>query len=163
MNVTILGSTGAIGREITSQLIRSRVLSRMEILQLATNPANPDSRLCADGIRRDLQDAYAEINPEIQVVEDPEEFIGDIVVVAGGRTIATNDFTSTRRDLVPFAKEVCDRYAEPLVESLTSRQVTPIFVIVTNPVEYAVQYFADRFTRKRADGARFVIGMGAHS
>jgi malate dehydrogenase len=163
MNVTILGSTGAIGREITSQLIRARVLSRMEILQLATNPRNPDSRLCADGIRRDLQDAYAEINPELQVVENPEEFIGDIVVVAGGRTIPTNDFTSTRQDLVPAAKEVCDTYAGPLVESLTSRQVTPIFVIVTNPVEYVVQYFAHRFAARRADGARFVLGMGAHS
>lgn len=163
MNVTILGATGAIGREITSQLIRSRVLSRMEILQLATNPGNPDSRLCADGIRRDLQDAYAEINPELQVVENPEEFIGDIVVVAGGRTLPTNDFTGTRRDLVPFAKELCDTYAGALVDSLTSRQVTPIFVIVTNPVEYVVQYFAHRFAAKRADGARFVIGMGAHS
>jgi malate dehydrogenase len=163
MNVTILGSTGAIGREITSQLIRSRALSRMEILQLATNPKNPDSRLCADGIRRDLQDAYAEINPELQVVENPEEFIGDIVVVAGGRTLPTNDFTGTRRDLLPFAKEVCDTYAGALVDSLTSRQVTPIFVIVTNPVEYVVQYFAHRFTARRADGARFVIGMGAHS
>jgi len=163
MNVTILGATGATGREITSQLIQSRALSRMEILQLATNPGNPDSRLCAEGIRRDLQDAYAEINPEIQVVDNPEEFIGDIVVVAGGRTIATNDFTSTRRDLIPFAREICERYARPLVESLTSRQVTPIFLIVTNPVEYAVQYFAHQFARKRPDGARFVIGMGAHS
>src|SRR4051794_32824383 len=163
MNVTILGATGATGREITSQLIQSRALSRMEILQLATNPTNPESRLCAEGIRRDLQDAYAEINPEIQVVDDPEEFIGDIVVVAGGRTIATNDFTSTRRDLIPFAREICERYARPLVESLTSRQVTPIFLIVTNPVEYAVQYFAHEFSRKRPDGARFVIGMGAHS
>src|SRR3954462_15750447 len=163
MNVTILGATGAIGREITSQLIQSRALSRMEILQLATNPGNPESRLCAEGIRRDLQDAYAEINPEIQVVDNPDEFIGDIVVVAGGRTIATNDFTSTRRDLIPFPREICERYARPLVESLTSRQVTPIFLIVTNPVEYAVQYFAHQFARKRPDGARFVIGMGAHS
>ena len=118
MNVTILGATGAIGREITSQLIRSRVLSRMEILQLATNPQNPASRLCADGIRRDLQDAYAEINPELQVVEKPEEFIGDIVVVAGGRTLPTNDFKGSRRDLVPFAKEMCDTYAGALVDSV---------------------------------------------
>lgn len=163
MNVTILGATGAIGREITSQLVRLRALSRMEVLQLATNPHNPLSRLCADGIRRDLQDAYAEIIPELQVVENPDEFIGDIVVVAGGRTLPTDDFTSSRRDLLPFAKEVCDTYAGALVDSLTSRQVTPIFVIVTNPVEYVVQYFAHRFAARREDGARYVIGMGAHS
>jgi malate dehydrogenase len=163
MNVTILGATGSMGREITSQLIRSRALTRREILQLATNPLRPSSRWCAEGIRRDLQDAYAEINPELQVVEDPDEFIGDIVVIAAGATIPPGEFARGRQDLEAEAKKICDFYAGRLAESLTRNQVTPIFLIVTNPVEYVVQAFAHELGKRIPDGARFVIGMGAHS
>lgn len=166
MNVTILGATGSMGREITSQLIRSRALTRREILQLATNPFAPRrqaSRLCADGIRRDLQDAYAEINPEIQVVEDPEEFIGDIVVVAAGGTLKPGDFARTRQDLLAEAEVVCRHYAAPLAASLTANEITPIFLIVSNPVEFVVQAFAHALAQKVPGGERFVIGMGSHS
>lgn len=163
MNVTILGATGSMGREITSQLIRSRALSRREILQLASNPFRPASRWCAEGIRRDLQDAYAEINPEIQVVEDPDEVIGDVVVVAAGATVTPGNFAQERRDLELNARAMCDCYAARLAETLTKNQVQPVFLIVSNPVEYVVQRFAQELSSRVEDGSRLVIGMGAHS
>ena len=36
------------------------------------------------GLRADLQDAYAENIPEIDVTDDPDEIVGDIVVMTAG-------------------------------------------------------------------------------
>lgn len=165
MNVTILGATGSMGREITSQLIRSRALAPREVLQLAANPGNPQSVECAHGIRRDLQDAYAELMPEVQVISHAEQVIGDIVVVAAGRTLrATADGAGSRDELEEAAHEVCDRYAAVLAQRLCDLRVQPIFVVVTNPVELVVQRFAAELGRRMGErGNRHVVGMGGYS
>ena len=53
--------------------------------------SNPDSRRphVLHGFRADLQDAYAEIIPELNVTDDPEKIIGDVVVTTGGQTFPT--------------------------------------------------------------------------
>ena len=80
MDVSIVGASGGCGREIVTQIVQQRLLESREILQLVGS--NPNSRRphLLHGFRADLQDAYAEIIPELNVTDEPAAIIGD-----GGR------------------------------------------------------------------------------
>jgi malate dehydrogenase len=158
MDVTIVGAGGGCGREIVKQIIQQRLLENREILQLVgSNPhsSRPQQLL---GFRADLQDAYAEIIPEINVTDDPDRIIGDVVVIAGGVTFgtATDAIGSASRDTLARGNiEVFERFARSI--GRTRPLDPPVVIIVTNPVELGVQIFSHYLPREN------VIGMGAFS
>ncbi len=158
MDVTIVGAGGGCGREIVKQIIQQRLLENREILQLVGS--NPHSRRPHQllGFRADLQDAYAEIIPEINVTDDPERIIGDVVVIAGGVTFgtSTDEIGAASRDTLARSNlAVFERLAHSI--GRTRPLDPPVVIIVTNPVELGVKIFSNYLPREN------VIGMGAFS
>ena len=158
MDVTIVGASGGCGREIVTQIVQQRLLENREILQLVgSNPRSKRPHLL-HGFRADLQDAYAEIIPELNVTDDPEKIIGDVVVITGGQTFSTapSEIGAASRDILARANvEVFERFARSLAS--TRCEDPPVVIIVTNPVELGVAIFAKYLPRTH------VIGMGAYS
>jgi malate dehydrogenase len=158
MDVSIVGASGGCGREIVTQIVQQRLLENREILQLVgSNPRSSRPHLL-HGFRADLQDAYAEIIPELNVTDDPEKIIGDVVVVAGGQTFSTapSEIGAASRDVLARANvAVFERFASSLAR--TRGECPPVVIIVTNPVELGVAVFAEHLPRTH------VIGMGAYS
>ena len=158
MDVTIVGASGGCGREIVTQIVQQRLLENREILQLVgSNPQSKRPHLL-HGFRADLQDAYAEIIPELNVTDDPEKIIGDVVVITGGQTFSTDptEIGAATRDVLARANvAVFERFARSL--ACTRREYPPVVIIVTNPVELGVAIFAKYLPRTH------VIGMGAFS
>jgi malate dehydrogenase len=158
MDVTIVGAGGGCGREIVKEIIQQRLLEYREILQLVgSNPhsSHPHQLL---GFRADLQDAYAEIIPEINVTDDPERIIGDVVVIAGGVTFSTStdQIGTASRDMLARGNiEVFERFARSI--GRTRPLDPPVVIVVTNPVELGVKIFSQYIPREN------VIGMGAFS
>lgn len=158
MDVTIVGASGGCGREIVTQIVQQRLLENREILQLVGS--NPHSRRphLLHGFRADLQDAFAEIVPELNVTDNPEKIIGDVVVITGGQTFSTAplEIGSASRDVLARANvSVFERFARSLAR--TRREYPPVVIIVTNPVELGVAIFSRYLPRTH------VIGMGAYS
>lgn len=158
MDVSIVGASGGCGREIVTQIVQQRLLESREILQLVGS--NPNSRRphLLHGFRADLQDAYAEIIPELNVTDDAEKIIGDVVVITGGQTFSTTpaDIGNASRDILARANvAVFERFARALARSRSA--FPPVVIIVTNPVELGVAIFARYLPRTH------VIGMGAYS
>lgn len=158
MDISIVGASGDCGREIAVQIVRERLMHQREILQLVgCNPASSRPNVL-HGLRADLQDAYAEIVPEIDVTEDPSAVIGDIVVMAGGVTIPTDPdrYDSAARERLASANyAVFERFAAAIAAA--SGRQPPVVIVVSNPVELAVHVFARHFPRSH------VVGMGAYS
>jgi malate dehydrogenase len=158
MDVTIVGASGGCGREIVTQIVQQRLLENREILQLVgSNPQSKRPHLL-HGFRADLQDAYAEIIPELNVTDDPKKIIGDVVVITGGQTFSTapSEIGTASRDVLARANVgVFERFARSLAS--TRREYPPVVIIVTNPVELGVAVFAKYLPRTH------VIGMGAFS
>lgn len=158
MDVSIVGASGGCGREIVTQIVQQRLLESREILQLVGS--NPNSRRphLLHGFRADLQDAYAEIIPELNVTDDAAKIIGDVVVITGGQTFSTTpaDIGSASRDILARANvAVFERFARALARSRSA--FPPVVIIVTNPVELGVAIFSRYLPRTH------VIGMGAYS
>ena len=158
MDVSIVGASGGCGREIVTQIVQQRLLESREILQLVGS--NPNSRRphLLHGFRADLQDAYAEIVPELNVTDDPESIIGDVVVITGGQTFTTApaDIGTASRDVLARANvAVFERFASALARN--RRELPPVVIIVTNPVELGVAIFSHYLPKTQ------VIGMGAYS
>lgn len=158
MDVTIVGASGGCGREMVTQIVQQRLLESREILQLVgSNPRSSRPHLL-HGLRADLQDAYAEIVPELHVTDDPEKIIGDVVVITGGQTFSTSpaEIGGASRDVLARANAaVFERFARTLAR--IRRMYPPVVIIVTNPVELGVSIFSRHLPRSH------VIGMGAYS
>jgi malate dehydrogenase len=158
MDISIVGASGSVGREVTSQLIRERLLESRQVLQLIESHPDPPCPYLLHGFRSDLQDAYAEIIPELDVTHDPQDIIGDIVVFAGGVTVPTDprEMMTTSRDMLAKANlPVFERFAKAIAD--TRRHHPPIVIMITNPVELGVHVFSKHLPRE------YVIGMGAYS
>jgi malate dehydrogenase len=158
MDVTIVGAGGGCGREIVKQIIQQRLLEYREILQLVGSNPNSSHPHQLLGFRADLQDAYAEIIPEINVTDDPGRIIGDVVVIAGGATFSTStdDIGTASRDTLASGNiEFFERFAKSI--GRTRPLDPPVVIVVTNPVELGVKIFSQFLPREN------VIGMGAFS
>jgi len=158
MDISVIGASGACGRDIVIQIIRDRLLERREILQLVASNPGSSHPFVLHGFRADLQDAYAETIPELDVTDDPGEIIGEVVVVAGGTTFATDPErigTASRDVLARENRPVFERFARAIARE--RQENPPIVIVVTNPVELGVHIFSHHLPREN------VIGMGAYS
>lgn len=153
MDVSIVGACGSIGKQAAVSLIESRVLQPSIRLQLVGHRGGASER-ALPGFAADLQDAYAEIIPEIDVVSDPEDVLGDIIIIAAGATVPCDPHENLpRRLLAESNKSLFEIYARVISEHGHGEE---IILVVSNPVELGVAIFARHHPRAR------VIGMGGY-
>ena len=151
MDVSIIGASGDCGREIVTQLLVSRSISPSERLQLVGRVEGQSAQVLA-GLCSDLNDAYAEMTPELDVALRPEEIVGDVIVMAAGATVGGK--TTSRAELARTNLALFETYAKAIAQYGHGHEV---IIIVTNPVELAVEVFSRHLGRHR------VIGIGAYS
>ena len=152
MDVSVIGASGGCGREIVAQLLDFRLLSPSERLQLVGRAEGQSARILY-GLCSDLTDAYAETAPELDVALHPEEIVGDVIVMSAGVTIS-GDKAVSRDTLAQTNLPLFHSYAKAIKQYGHGHE---IILIVTNPVELAVEVFSHYLGRHR------VIGIGAYS
>ncbi|GAB4226629.1 MAG: L-2-hydroxycarboxylate dehydrogenase [Elainellaceae cyanobacterium] len=151
MDVSVIGASGDCGREIVAQLVGSGVLDSTERLQLVGRAEGRSARILY-GLCSDLADAYAEKTPALDVALQTKDIVGDVIVMAAGATISGQ--LKSRSELAAVNLPVFESYAKAIAQSGYGHEVV---VIVTNPVELAVEVFSRHLGRHR------VIGIGAYS
>lgn len=151
MDVSIIGASGDCGREIVTQLLVARVLAPTERLQLVGRAEGRSASVLV-GLCSDLEDAYAEMAPELDVALHPEEIVSDVIVMTAGATIGGN--IMSRADLAKANLSLFEQYAKAIARYGHGHEVV---LVVTNPVELAVEVFSRYLGRQR------VIGIGAYS
>jgi malate dehydrogenase len=148
ISIAILGASGSVGTSLAAHLLRSGLLEPEDRLQLVGhgNPAS-EARLLATRI--DLLDAFDDSRVEVEMVPRIADLEADIVIVSSGVGISSQ--CTNRRDMgamnLDLFHEIAERCANQAPESL--------FIVVSNPVELAVEVLSGKLDRKR------VVGMGA--
>jgi malate dehydrogenase len=152
MDVSIVGASGAIGRQIAISLVEGGVLPPTSRLQLVGREDGASAGLLP-GLAVDLSDAFAETLPEIDVALRPEELLADVIIVAAGAAVAADPAAPIdRAALARNNRDVFERYARALAATGHGEEIV---LVVTNPVELGVRIFSRYHDRRR------VIGMGA--
>jgi malate dehydrogenase len=151
MDVSIIGASGDCGREIVTQLLVARVLASSERLQLVGRADGRSAQILV-GLCSDLEDAYAEMAPELDVALHPEEIVADVIVFTAGATIG--GAVSSRAELAEANLPLFETYAQAIAHHGHGHEIV---IVVTNPVELAVEVFSRYLGRQR------VIGIGAYS
>lgn len=132
---------------LAAQLLRSNLLGRGDRLQLVGHGSSSSSRLLAT--RVDLMDAFDDEAVNIEFVANVEDIKADIVVMCA--SVGLGGTLKNRRDLgksnYPIFEDIATVCAEVAPDAL--------YIVVSNPVELAVEIFAEKLGRDR------VIGMGA--
>ncbi|MDG2272838.1 MAG: hypothetical protein P8L39_11075 [Halioglobus sp.] len=149
MKVSIVGAGGEVGRMLAIHLLRAGLLRRGDVLQLVGHGEVSTARKLL-AMRVDLLDGFDEVQPEIEVVSSLDAIEGDIIVMTAGSTISPD--YPTRRDLAAANKPLFEDFATAVATHGCGRE---IIVVVSNPVELAVDVVARRIDRHR------VLGMGA--
>ena len=151
MDVSVIGASGDCGREIVAQLVALSVLAPTERLQLVGRAEGRSAQVLY-GICSDLSDAYAEKAPIFDVALTPEEMVADVVVMTAGATVGGE--VTSRSQLAATNLPIFETFAKSLATHGYGHEVV---IIVTNPVELAVEVFSRHLGRHR------VIGVGAYS
>lgn len=153
MDIAVVGAGGSVGRAITQMIVAERLLARDQRLLLVGNPKGGSAKSLF-GFAVDLMDAYAEIAPRVDVILTPEEVAGDVIVMAGGATVPTDQKAGpiSRDFLAQNNAPIFERYASALAQRGHGSEIV---ICISNPNELAVAIFAKHLGRKR------VIGMGA--
>ena len=153
MDIAVIGAGGAVGREVAHLIVAQRTLSCDERLVLVGNPHGSSAKSLY-GLAVDLIDAYAEVSPQIEVVLNPDEIRGDVIVMAGGATIPVDKQSKpVSRDMLADKNvSVFETYASALAAHGHGNEIV---LCISNPNELAVAAFAKHLGRWR------VIGMGA--
>ena len=146
--ISIIGASGSVGSTLAAQILRSNLLARGDRLQLVGHGvSSSSSKLLAT--RVDLMDAFDDDSVDIELVANIQDTEGDIVVMCAGAGLGGN--LKDRRDLGRFNLPVFQEIASVCAEVIPAST----FIIVSNPVELAVEIFAEKLGRER------VMGMGA--
>ena len=82
MNISVIGASGNIGREIAISIIREKILEKTGNIQFVCRK-DPVSERSLMGLSIDIADSYADNMPSIQVVNSPTDVNGDIVIMQG--------------------------------------------------------------------------------
>lgn len=147
ISIAILGASGSVGTALAAQLLRSGLLEAEDRVQLVGH-GNPNSEARLLATRIDLLDAFDDSRIEIEVVPEMADLDADIVVVASGAGLSAK--ATNRREVgainLALFREIANECAAHAPDSL--------FIVVSNPVELAVQMLCERVDRKR------VVGMG---
>jgi malate dehydrogenase len=151
MDISIVGAGGTIGRQIAIGLAYHSLLPATGRLQLVGN-AGGSSEKILPGIAADLADAFAEDLPEIDLAFSSEEILGDIIIIAAGRTTGV-DGPANRSELAAINVPLVENIARSIARNGHGEELV---LVLTNPVEACVAACCRHLDRKR------VIGMGAY-
>ena len=154
MDIAIVGAAGACGRQLAVQLLESGALQHSGRFQLVGHHGgHSENELW--GLRADLEDAFSDIAPPIEVVLDADTIDADIVVMLAGATLSTDPNVVPDRAALGRANAAIFRgYADALARTSGA---PPIVIVQSNPVELGVQILGEAVGRHR------VIGAGAWS
>src|SRR3978361_806317 len=148
VRIAILGASGGVGSALTAHLLRSGLLQPADTLQQVGHGIDGHvGRLLATRI--DLQDAFSDNHVDIELVADIGDVRADIVVAASGATLSER--MPTRRDIAQANSHLFRHVAE----ECAARLPASLFIIVSNPVELAVDSLS------RVVDRHHVVGMGA--
>ena len=148
ISIAILGASGSVGTALAAQVLRSGLLEPQDRVQLVGH-GNPDSEARLLATRIDLLDAFDDSRVELEVVPQISDLDADIVVITSG--IGLSPKCTNRRDMGVINLEL---FQEIAVEC-AAHVPDSLFIVVSNPVELAVQTLCEKLDRKR------VVGMGA--
>lgn len=152
MNISIIGAAGGVGRELTISIIQEGLLDKNERLQLVGRKGSQSDRKFY-GLKMDISDSFAEIIPQIDIVNTPDHVSGDIIIMVAGEALHNNpNYLLTDRD--KLAEKNIDLFYT-FAESVAKNSPEAIVIIITNPVELGVHIFAKYIPRYQ------VLGMGA--
>ena len=151
MDVSVIGASGDCGREIVAQLVGLGALASTDRLQLVGRENGRSSQILF-GLCSDLSDAYAEKAPIFDVALSPEEIVADVIVMTAGATVGGE--VTSRSQLAKNNLPIFETYARAIATHGYGHEVV---IIITNPVELAVEVFSRHLGRHR------VIGVGAYS
>ena len=147
-SIAIIGASGAVGSTLAAQVLRSQMLEPGDRLQLVGHGSHTsEGKLLSTRI--DLLDAFDDERVEIEVVPKIIDVDADIVVIAAGVSVSLQ--YPTRRDVSAVNRGIF----EYIAEQCALRVPEALFIVVSNPVELAVQILSSKLDRKR------VFGMGA--
>jgi malate dehydrogenase len=147
-SLAILGASGSVGSTLAGQLLRTELLDPGDRLQLVGHGIRGAERKLLS-TRIDLMDAFDDDRVEIEVVPDIADVDADLIVVAAGATVSPQ--SSSRHEVGTINRALFEHIAEECARHTPEA----LFVVVSNPVELAVQILADKLGRKR------IVGMGA--
>lgn len=149
MDMAVIGAAGTCGRQSVMQLLDRHVISHQDNLQLVGRRGGRSANELW-GLRADLADAFDNWAPPMEVVLDPQGVAAELVVMMAGVTVSSDPGApNDRAALGAMNAEIFHTYAAALA-SLTQ---PPIVVVQSNPVELAVEIFAEHLGRHRVIGA----------
>ena len=96
MDIAVIGAGGSCGRQLCMQLLERRIAQTGDRLQMVTRRGGA-SETELWGLRADLQDAFDDWGPEVELVFEPEDVAADIVVMMAGETVSTDPGAETDR------------------------------------------------------------------
>ena len=146
MDISVVGATGNVGRHVALGLVQLGLVGVNDRLQLVGHRGSPNASQVF-GMREDILDAFAERSPLIDSTDSIDDIIGDIVVMAAGKS------GENRNELAASNLAVLQRLGDHLRNQGSGHEVV---VVLTNPVELATLVLA----RAINDPLR-VIGMGS--
>lgn len=149
MDVAIVGAGGACGRQVAMQLLDRRVIPPTSRLQLVARQGG-DSEHELWGLRSDLQDAFADWAPRIELAFCPEEVNAEIIVMMAGATVSLDPGAPVDRlALGRLNAEMFEDHAKAFAK--LSRP--PLVIVQSNPVELGVHIFAQHLPPEHVLGA----------
>ncbi|MFM7068377.1 MAG: lactate/malate family dehydrogenase, partial [Actinomycetes bacterium] len=149
MNVAVVGAAGACGRQVAAQLLERRIVPENARLQLVGHRGG-SSGTELWGLRADLEDAFADWAPEIELVVDPEAVRADVVVMMAGATVSLDpNLPVDRAALGRYNAGMFAEYAAAFV----ALEEPPVVVVQSNPVELGVHVFAEALPPHKVLGA----------
>ena len=155
LRLAILGATGEVGRAVAAHVLRARLLHPADRLVLVGREGGDRKRRLL-GLAVDLQDAFDDLHVPIEISTSPGTVDADIVVVAAGETVPAD---TAARGSPRLARRALAAHNAPLFDAIgramAARLPDAVFIVVSNPVELAVERIARHTARHR------VIGMGA--
>ncbi len=151
MDVSVIGASGDCGKEIVAQLVGLGALNPSERLQLVGREQGRSGQVLF-GLCSDLSDAYAEKAPILDVALRAEDIVADVIVMTAGATVGGK--ITSRSQLASTNLPLFESYGKAIAQHGYGHEVV---IIVTNPVELAVEVFSRHLGRHR------VIGVGAYS
>lgn len=148
MNIAVIGAAGSCGRQLAAQLLERQLMSESACLQLVGHRGGASERELF-GLRADLEDAFVDRAPLIDVVLEPEDIRADIWVMLAGKTISTDPSAPIDRAALGRANlEMFESYA-----SIIDPANPPIVIVQSNPIELGVEVFSAKAGRHRVLGA----------
>jgi malate dehydrogenase len=126
MNVAIVGVASSCGRQLAAQVLNRHILPASARLQLVGHPGGRS----ADelwGLRADLEDAFVDDAPAIEVALGPCAVEAELIVMLAGVTVSTDPNASVDRAALGHTNhQIFAEYAD----ALASRPWLPPTVIV---------------------------------